>query len=532
MERKDETVIDIWKILQLLLKRLWIILLVSVIGAAAAFFYTHKFITPQYRASADLYVNGSTSIAGMELSVSSGTIQTARSLIPTYSVILKSRLTLEEVINRLDLPYSYGALSGRVSAASVGETEILRITVTSSDPEEARLIANTIVDVLPEKISKIVHGSSVEVVDLAVTPGAPFSPSYSSNVTKGFIVGLVLSALAVILLEYFLHDSIEDTEWLKNEFGEKVPVLAAIPDANAKHKKGSYGKYGKYYGYYKNGYNTDKKDSKDGDKSDEKKDSNLLVNEMADFITTESYNRLRSNLEFVCPVKEDGGRVIGVTSANPHEGKSFTAINLGYTLAKSGYRVLLLDADMRLSTIAKKLGLPLSPGLSNILANQSGNVVHQLEKHPNLSVVTAGDVSPNPSELLSSAAMRRLVKFFSEKFDFVIIDLPPVNTVIDPVAISPCLDGMLLVVKHSDTKKRELLDALHQLEFARTNVLGFIYNGYCQNSGHYSRRSGKYKYYKYGGYGYGYGYKPVDGMNNVSQTGDESKNDDAGENQK
>lgn len=523
MERKDETAIDLWKILQLLLKRLWIILLVSVIGAAAAFFYTHKFVTPQYRASADLYVNGTTSIAGMEISVNSGAIQTARNLIPTYSVILKSRLTLEEVIERLDLSYSYGALSGMVSAGSINDTEVLRITVTSSNPEEARLIANTIVDVLPEKISKIVHGSSVEVVDLAVTPRAPFAPSYSKNVAKGFMIGLVLSALAIILLEYFLHDSIEDTEWLKNEFGEKVPVLATIPDANAKHKKGGYGKYGKYYGYYKNSYNTDKKNAED--KSGEKKDSNLLVNEMADFITTESYNRLRSNLEFVCPVKEDGGRVIGVTSANPHEGKSFTSINLGYTLAKSGYRVLLLDADMRLSTIAKKLGLPLSPGLSNILANQSGNVVHPSGKHPNLSVVTAGDVSPNPSELLSSAAMRRLVKFFSEKFDFVIIDLPPVNTVIDPVAISPCLDGMLLVIKHSDTKKRELLDALHQLEFARTNVLGFIYNGYSQSSGHYSRSSGRYKYYKYG-------YKYADSLDKVSQTGDESKDNEAGENQK
>lgn len=533
MEQNDFMEIDLHALLHLMFRRWWIILLAGLLIAGLALTYTSLFITPIYQANADLYVNSATTLGGeLDLTLSTSSISASRSLIDTYTVILTSRLTLEEVIEKADLPYSYSELKKMVTSAGVNNTEVLRITVTSSDPDESRRIANTIVEVLPKQIAKIVHGSSVEVVDLAVTPSAAFSPNYQRNTLIGFVAGIFISAVAVVLMEFFFHDSIEDTEWLKTTFSDKIPVLATIPAVGAKGEKYGYGKkYGYGYGY---GYRRKKEDashyytSQNENTIDKKKDkkvdkSDSYVTPFGDklsFISSEAYNRLRSNLNFVCPVKENGGRIIGVTSGNPQEGKSYTAINLCYTLAKEGHSVLLLDADLRRPSIAKSLSLPQAPGLSNILTGKPDNTIHRGILHPKLSVVTSGDIPPNPSELLGSATMGNVLSFFADNYDFVVVDLPPINAVIDPVAVSSQLDGILFVVRHASSKRREVLDAMQQLEFINTKVLGFVYNGYSQGHGYYSHRSGKYKGYQYGKkYGYGYGYYGRSSEKNETEKG-------------
>ena len=215
-----------------------------------------------------------------------------------------------------------------------------------------------------------------------------------------------------------------------------------------------------------------------------------LVAEL-NFATKEAYNLLRTNLYFSLPDKT-GGKIIGITSACPQEGKSTTSVNISYSLAEAGHKVLLIDSDMRRPSVAKVLELPKSPGLSNVLAGDGKDAIHKDVLHDQMSVLLSGDIPPNPSELVSSEKMNSMLEAFRKEYDYVIIDLPPVNSVSDPIAISKFIDGTVVVVRHGHTRRKEVLEAVRQLKFAEANILGFVYNAY-KKSGSF----GKYKYNSY-----------------------------------
>ncbi len=204
-----------------------------------------------------------------------------------------------------------------------------------------------------------------------------------------------------------------------------------------------------------------------------------------DFAASEAYKLLRTNLIFSIPDK-DKGRVIGLTSARPRDGKSYTAINLAYTLAEAGHRVVLIDADMRRSSIAATLGKPLAPGLSNYLIGDAKDVIHKNVLHENLSLIAAGDPPPNPAELIGSARMGLVLDALSQRYDYVIVDLPPVTLVSDPLVVSKYLDGIVLVLRHACSKRSEIKDAVRQLQFVNAHILGFVYNGYDKGRGYRS----------------------------------------------
>ncbi len=214
-----------------------------------------------------------------------------------------------------------------------------------------------------------------------------------------------------------------------------------------------------------------------------------------DFASKEAYNTLRTNIMFSF-IETDEGKVLGITSANPSEGKTFTSINLANSIAEAGHKVLLIDADMRCGTVAKNLKLQSAPGLSNLLVYNEKNVIHKNVLHENLSVITAGDAPPNPSELLGSENMNAVLKLFRDHFDFVILDLPPVTVVSDPVVVSKYIDGMLLVVLHGRTKKAEVYDSLNKLKITGVHMLGFVYNGY-RSEGAFGQNNYGYEKFNY-----------------------------------
>lgn len=214
------------------------------------------------------------------------------------------------------------------------------------------------------------------------------------------------------------------------------------------------------------------------------------------FAAKEAYNLLRTNIVFSYPDSE-GGKIIGVSSATPSDGKTYTVINLAYSFAEAGYNVLIIDADMRKPTVAQKLDKPLSPGLSNLLVNNENNVVHKGVMHENLSVITAGDIPPNPSELLGSDKMSAVLKLFAEHFDYVFIDLPPATVVADPLVVSKYLDGMVIVVAHKRTKQRDVTDTVRQLKMTGVRILGFVYNDYSEGGKTYKRYDHYKGYYSY-----------------------------------
>lgn len=235
------------------------------------------------------------------------------------------------------------------------------------------------------------------------------------------------------------------------------------------------------------------------------------------FTAAEAYKALRANLMFALP-NENTCRIVGVTSSIRNEGKSTTSINLSYTLAETGKRVLLIDADMRLPSVAKKLNATQRPGLSNLLANlcSEDEATHSSHFFDNWQIMPAGDIPPNPSELLGSEQMGKMLRSISEKYDFIVIDLPPVDIVSDALVISQWIDGIIVVVRANYTDRRSLGECMRQLGVLGSKVLGFNVTGVEEEHKSY----GKYGKRYYGGGGYGYGYGSKHGAHEASREGE------------
>ncbi len=216
-----------------------------------------------------------------------------------------------------------------------------------------------------------------------------------------------------------------------------------------------------------------------------------------EFTATEQYKLLRTNLGFTLPEGLKCAR-IGVTSSTRGEGKSTTAVNLSYVLAESGNKVLLIDGDLRIPSIAKKMGIEASPGLTDLLMGKE--VPADRFKSgllDNWYIIPAGDLPPNPSEILGSRRMENFLNSMSEKFDYIIIDLPPVNIVSDAVAISRLTAGMVVVIREDYTEKKELEKCFRQLKLSGVKVLGCVMNGAKGGKGSYGKYKKYYKYYRY-----------------------------------
>ena len=249
MKNENDVIeIDLLHIFEVLFSKLFVIIVSGLLFAAAGFSYAAFAITPTYQSSAMFYVNNNNlNIGSASFSISSSDISASQSLVDTYIVILKTRNTLETVIEKSNLKQSYGQLSSMISASSVNSTEIFKVTVTSTNPMEAFTIANGIAEVLPDKIAEIVTGSGAKVVDYAVVNGSKVSPSVTRYTALGLIAGVVL-ACAIIVLRDLFDDTIRDDNYLLTNYDE-IPTLAVIPNlVNDKNKSYYYNNYSYYKG--------------------------------------------------------------------------------------------------------------------------------------------------------------------------------------------------------------------------------------------------------------------------------------------
>ena len=235
-----EEYIDLGHIISVLWKYIILILIVGILFAVLFFFYAQLFVTPMYEANALFYVNNSTFSLGSAVRISTGELNAASDLVDTYVAILQSRANMELVIEESGVRYTYEQLREMVSAKAINSTGLFQVAVRSSNPEEARALANVIAVILPDKISDIVANSSVEVVDYAVTPHSRVSPSYYKYTAVGLLLGMILCSAIVLLRDYF-DDVIHDEDYLLETYD--APMLATIPDLLAKTPK-KYGYYG------------------------------------------------------------------------------------------------------------------------------------------------------------------------------------------------------------------------------------------------------------------------------------------------
>lgn len=248
--------------------------------------------------------------------------------------------------------------------------------------------------------------------------------------------------------------------------------------------------------------------------NDAKRNINTILSDNTPFVIRENYKTARTNIIFsVSGINKSGCKFIAVTSANPGEGKTTTTLNLAITFAQTGARVLAIDGDLRKPRMHRYLNVKKDIGLSSVLSQQiEFDKAINKDVRPGLDVLSSGELPPNPAELLSSDNMKELIGKLAERYDYVFFDTPPVTVVTDAAALSPLVDGVIIIVRQNYTDHESLSMAINLLNISRTKILGFFVNDVTKSRGGYSYSRYRYKYgskysYRYGyRYDYRYGY--------------------------
>lgn len=242
---------------------------------------------------------------------------------------------------------------------------------------------------------------------------------------------------------------------------------------------------------------------KDSKKKHRSNRAEYLLNEDTPFDVTEAFRNLKAALSVSVPKKE-GGVAIMTTSAYPEDGKTTVTANLALMFALSDAKVILVDADIRKGRVAKYFKHKSAPGLSDYLSGQNtlDEVIHRSHVNDNLSFIACGTHSPKPYELLESDEMKALLDELRKRYDYVIIDTPPVLLLSDALALATVTDGTVVVCRHQVSYISDIERALDTLSFSKANVLGVVVNDYKELNT--SKGYGGYKkYYYYNSYSYG-----------------------------
>ena len=333
------------------------------------------------------------------------------------------------------------------------DTVLIKITARAGSPQEAQELADAWVAALAGQVEEIEDPSGsntrtapqVIPVESAALPTTPVSPNPQRNFALGLVLGLLLG-FGYAMIRNVLDRKLRTTESVTGRF--PVSVVGLIPTADVLSRE-------------------------KGERAQVALESARAPRDKSS--AGEAFRKLRTNLMFMDV--DNPPRVIVVTSPRPGDGKSTVALNLSMALAASGEKVVLVDADLRRPAVATALGLVEGAGLTEVLAGRL-DLDDALQVHadePNLSVLAAGRVPPNPSELLGSQAMRVLVEKLSQQA-YVILDAAPLLPVTDAAVLSTNADGALIVITAGRTVDHELATALHHVEAVRGRTLGVILN--------------------------------------------------------
>ena len=408
------------------------------VGAALVFTFLQ---TPKYSSTSSALIAVDTAASAGELS--SGALYAERQ-VSSFVALADSALVLDPVIDELGLDVTPQALRSRVSVSAPAGTSIVDVTVTDTNAGRAAEIANAITASLKNVTSDVVPTGpdgdeivTVTVVEPASESSRPVSPRPVVNIALGLIAGVVLG-LGQALVRRLLDSRIRTRDDLEEI--TDAPVLASVV-----HHKGS----------------------------DRAKDEAAPARGTA-WASDESYRKLRTAVGFVALGGERRSSIV-VTSSVQGEGKTETSTNLAKVLAETGARVLLVDADLRRPQVGARLGLDDELGLSDVLTGRA-DLNDVLLSVDDLSVLTAGTVPPNPSELLGSEAMAELLALVEAHFEYVILDAPPLLPVTDAAVLSHQAGGAVVVARAGVARQNQLTEALSILEAADASVYGVVLN--------------------------------------------------------
>ena len=496
-EKNDEFELDLKKLFWAYLNKWWLILGSTVLALVLAVLFTVNCITPLYSAAVTVYVNN----AGRDQKINyitSTNLETAQHLVNTYIQIIESDTVLEKVVDAAHLGMEAEDIRKIMHARQKGETEIFDVIITHPDPVMAAKIANALAEVAPVEIENFVEGSSTKIIDYAKVPEQPSSPSVVKNGFLGAVFGGFLAA-AYLTLMFLMDVRIKDEEDLNALFS--LPVLGQIPGFGKKKSKPR--RSGKRTAYEAASEENMKEKAKKQEGQRIREEQENLLGEKSEFFIREAYKTLRTNVSFTLTGEEESKAIV-VTSSLQGEGKSITAVNLAISYAMADRKVLIVDCDMRRPKLARLMKVSSKVGLSDVIMKPDllKEAICTTEIK-GLDVILAGSIPPNPSELLGSARMQRVLEELRKTYDYIFLDSPPVNLVTDAVVLAPESDGVLFLVRANQTERGSVLQAVDQMEYAKTKILGFVLNDVDMEKTWYGRGKGNYKnYFRYGRYGY------------------------------
>ncbi|MHA7287343.1 tyrosine-protein kinase domain-containing protein [Arthrobacter sp. MDT3-44] len=422
------------------LRRYWLHLLTGALVGLLLAGATTLVITPTYVSETKLFVaiQGSGSVQELQ---QGNTFSQAR--VQSYVETVRTPLVLQPVIEALGIDESPQELSESIVATADLNTVIITIAAEDASPVQAAAVAQATADSLVQSVATLerttdtgVSPVRLSVLMPATAPVEPSSPNLVLNLAIGSALGF-LAALAYGLFRTLLDTRVRGESDLRRV--SEAPLLGGISfDTDAQKKP-------------------------------------LLTQAPAQSPRAESFRQIRTNLQFAHVSHKS--KAVLVTSSLPGEGKSTTATNLAIAMAQAGQSVVLVDADLRRPRVDEYLGLERNAGLTTALIGRA-DVEDLLQPWgtDELYILTAGQIPPNPSELLGSDAMKQLITRLEQKFDAVIIDAPPLLPVTDAAVLAQQVGGVVLVIGSSKVKLPDLQKSLGNLEMVNADLLGVVMN--------------------------------------------------------
>ena len=421
------------------------IVIMTAVGVGVAYAWT-LIQTPVYEATADGIIQareveeGASPLTGDSM---------ARQKVETYLEMASWEAVADEAIESLGLQISADSAVARIAVVNPTNTAILRVTAEGSSPQDAVTLAEawiaalaTVIDDYEGTAAQESGPLTIVVASSAALPTTPIFPDLSTSLIVGGVMGLGFG-IAFALIRTVSDRRIRNADEV--EARTNIPVVGTIPIAEA------LGGDSRLF------------------------DPAATGTKGAGFAVSEALRSLRTNLQFMDV--DNPPRTIVVTSPLPGDGKSTIACNLALTLAAGGGPVVLVDGDLRRSTVATTMGLPGGAGLSDVLSGRAelADVLQRTPRSPNLFVLTAGSVPPNPSEVLGSGRMHKLLADLAVHAT-VIVDAPPLLPVTDGAVLTHQADGAILVASFGKTTYDLLEKALDTLHKSRGRALGIVLN--------------------------------------------------------
>lgn len=390
-----------------------------------------------------------TAIHPAVLEVQSQITRVQEAMLSTYRTVRQ-----EFVLSERDLTKTLGDFEAQLKDIPAAELELAkRMRVNKVNAELYTFLMQKQQEARIAEASTI---SSAKIIDPALTPSKPIKPNKRKNLALGFILGLMLGVGLAFLLEY-LDRSIKTVEDVKELLGLSIyGIIPRIPFA---------------------------------DQDRELPSRQLVTSLPPKSPVIEAFRALRTNLNYA--TAKEKHQLIMVTSSLPNEGKSTVAGNLAVILSQTGSKVLLIGCDLRRPSLYEMFNQPSKPGLTELLVNQDQSAVRQLVT-PRIDLLPAGSIPPNPAEILDSSRMKKLLEMTRERYDYVVLDAPPVLPVTDAQILAPLVDRVLIVIEPCRVPISAAQQMVENLRAVNANILGVILN---DKSGRGFKYYGNYSYY-------------------------------------